>query len=232
MSDERLTPVNLVQILRRVSIFELCDEQQLSGLACACRVRQLPKGSVVFFQSDPSDELYLVISGSIAILLCSPDGRELLINEARAGDYFGELALLTRQPRSASAIAREKTELIVIPAYAFEQVLNNQPQVVRRLLGLTSRRLAASSDRESALAFLDAPGRIVRNLLQLDEENDEKGYITLSQDELAQRTGLTRQTVAKILGRWRRAGWLLTGRGRIMLLNREALKQVAEQSSL
>ncbi|MFN2160389.1 MAG: helix-turn-helix domain-containing protein, partial [Anaerolineales bacterium] len=66
----------------------------------------------------------------------------------------------------------------------------------------------------------------------LDIENAEKGYMTLSQEDLAQRTGLTRQTVAKILGRWRRAGWLLTGRNRIMLLNREALKKVAAQSYL
>jgi CRP/FNR family cyclic AMP-dependent transcriptional regulator len=186
----------------------------------------------VFFQSDPGDALYLVLSGSVAILLNSQDGRELVINEVRCGDYFGEISLITGQPRSASAIACEKSELLVIPNQAFQQVLNNQQQAVRHLLEKTAERLSASSDRESALAFLDASGRIVRILLQLDIENAEKGYMTLSQEDLAQRTGLTRQTVAKILGRWRRAGWLLTGRNRIMLLNREALKKVAAQSYL
>jgi CRP/FNR family transcriptional regulator/CRP/FNR family cyclic AMP-dependent transcriptional regulator len=223
---------DLLKSLRQMPIFCDCDETALLNLARACRVRRLPKDSVVFFQEDPGDALYLVLSGSVAILLNSQDGRELVINEVRAGDYFGELSLLIDQPRSASAITREKTELLAIPAEAFKQLLDQQPRVVRLLLVSTAQRLYASSARESALAFLDASGRVVRLLLQLDQENLDKGYMILSQEELAQRTGLTRQTVAKILGRWRRAGWLLTGRGRIMLLNREALQHVAEQSNL
>jgi CRP-like cAMP-binding protein len=204
----------------------------LQKLARNCRLRRLPKGSLVFFQSDPGDALYLVLSGSIAILLTSPDGRELVINEVRSGDFFGELSIITHQPHSASAITREKSDLVMIPAAPFLELLDCQPTVVRSLLEITAQRLYASSSRESALAFLDAAGRVVRYLLQLDQENSEKGYMVLSQEELAQRTGLARQTVAKILGRWRRAGWLLTGRGRIMLMNRPALQKVAEQSNL
>lgn len=231
MNDGVVTP-DLEKALRLSPIFACCDHDLLAALAKACRMRRLPKGSVVFFQTDPGDMLYLVLSGSVAILINSPDGRELVINEVRPGDYFGEISIITGQPRSASAITREKSELIAIPAQAFLQVLDHQPRVVRLLLESTAQRLSASSARESALAFLDAAGRIVRILLEFDQENIEKGYMILSQDELAQRTGLTRQTVAKILGRWRRAGWLLTGRGRIMLLNRAALEQVAEQSNL
>jgi CRP-like cAMP-binding protein len=73
------------------------------------------------------------------------------------------------------------------------------------------------------LAFLDAHARLARVLLELDRQNEERGDITISQEELAQRSGLIRQTVAKTLGQWRRKGWLLTGRGQIVLLNREAL---------
>jgi CRP-like cAMP-binding protein len=231
MSEGALS-ADLAKALRKSPIFACCDQVSLAALAKACRMRRLPKGSIVFFQSDPGDMLYLVLSGSVSILINSPDGRELVINEARPGDYFGEISIITGEPRSASAITREKSELIAIPAQAFLQVLDNQPHVVRLLLEITAQRLSASRARESALAFLDAAGRIVRILLQLDQENIEKGYMILSQDELAQRTGLARQTVGKILGRWRRAGWLLTGRGRIMLLNRAALEQVAEQSNL
>ena len=222
----------LVESIRSSPLFADCEQTALVNLARACRVRHMPKGSVVFFQSDPGDALYLVLSGSVTILLNSLDGREFVINEVRCGDYFGEISLITGQPRSASAITCEKSELMLIPDQAFQKVLNSQEQVVRHLLEHTAQRLSASSARESALAFLDASGRVVRILLQLDQENADKGYMSLSQEDLAQRTGLTRQTVAKILGRWRRAGWLLTGRNRIMLLNREALNKVAEQSYL
>lgn len=222
----------LVHSLRGMQFLEDVHEAALQKLACSCRLRHLPKGSMIFFQSDPGDALYLVLSGSVAILLTSLDGRELVINEVRAGDYCGELSIITRQPHSASAITREKSDLIMIPAGPFLELLDCQPIAVRRLLESTAQRLYASSERESALAFLDAAGRVVRILLQLDQENAEKGYMVLSQDELAQRTGLSRQTVAKILGRWRRSGWLLTGRGRIMLMNRPALQKVAEQSNL
>ena len=80
------------------------------------------------------------------------------------------------------------------------------------------------SKREGALAFMDAQARLARLLLELEEQEQDKGYVTISQDELAHRTGLIRQTVAKALGEWRRAGWLITGRGRILILNRKALE--------
>jgi CRP-like cAMP-binding protein len=79
-----------------------------------------------------------------------------------------------------------------------------------------------------ALAFYDAQQRLARQLLNLDQLAQDIGYITLSQEELATRVGLTRQTVAAILGRWRRSGWLLTGRGHIVLLNRRELSLLVQ----
>jgi CRP-like cAMP-binding protein len=114
-------------------------------------------------------------------------------------------------------------------------LLDEEPRLVRRMLGIAVARLAASNNRESALAFLNAPARVARILREMDEvdrQTADRGYVTLSQEELAQRTGLTRQTVARFLGDWRRAGWLLTGRGRIMLLKRAELLHIEEQSIL
>jgi CRP-like cAMP-binding protein len=79
------------------------------------------------------------------------------------------------------------------------------------------------------LAFWDAQARLARILLQLEKQETEKGYVTISQEELAQRTGLTRQTAAKILGRWRRAGWLITGRGHILLLKHAELSKLEKE---
>ena len=123
-----------------------------------------------------------------------------------------------------SAIARAKSELLIIPRQAFLSVIEDQPQVALRILEITAQRLQMSGKREGALAFMDAQARLARLLLQLEEQEQDKGYVTISQEELAHHTGLIRQTVAKALGKWRRDGWLITGRGRILILNRKALE--------
>jgi CRP-like cAMP-binding protein len=147
----------------------------------------------------------------------------------RAGDCFGELSVLTGQPRSTGAVAREASEVISIPRDEFLAALESEPKLMRHVLETTARRLRTSSERESALAFLDAPARLARVLLLLDRQTSADGFMIISQEELAQRVGLTRQTVAKTLGRWRRAGWLITGRGKIVLLNRAALRRQAQE---
>lgn len=178
----------------------------------------------MFFRGDPAESFYLLLAGRIVIVLTSTDGRELIINVMQPGDFFGELGLLTGQPRSADAIARQASDLVAIPRHAFLEALECEPRMARRLLEVTAHRLSRSSEFENSLAFLDAQVRLGRVLLDLDDQNEERGYITISQEELAQHSGLIRQTVAKTLGQWRRNGWLLTGRGHIVLLNRSALQ--------
>jgi CRP/FNR family transcriptional regulator, cyclic AMP receptor protein len=209
--------------------FDGLGEASLLALAQAGKFVQVEKGQFIFFQSDPSEKVYIVRSGLVSIVLESPDGREMVINEMHPGDFFGEVGVLTRQPRSTSAIVRTEGVLLELPRQAFLGILGAEPVLARRILEITANRLRGSSERESALAFLDAQARLARLLLQLEQQATEKGYVTISQEELAQRTGQTRQTVAKALGRWRRAGWLITGRGHIMLLNRDALVQLEQE---
>jgi CRP/FNR family transcriptional regulator, cyclic AMP receptor protein len=225
-----LDPVSDVSsFLKTMPLFAGLGEPSLQALARAGKFIQVEKGQFIFFQADPSDKVFIVRSGLISIVLESPDGREMVINEIRPGNYFGEVGVLTNQPRSTSAIARTKSELLALPRQAFLDALDSEPALTRRILELIANRLRISSERESALAFLDAQARLARLLLQLEQQAPEKGYVTISQEELAQRTGQTRQTVAKALGRWRRARWLITGRGHIMILNRDALVQLEQE---
>jgi CRP/FNR family transcriptional regulator, cyclic AMP receptor protein len=217
--------------LAKIPIFADLGETSLLALAQASKSMHVEKGQFIFLQDDPSEKAYLVRAGLISIILESLDGRKLVINEMHSGDFFGEIGLLTKQSRSSSAIARTDSELLVLPHQAFMSVLDAEPALVRRMLEMTAARLRESSERESALAFLDAQGRLARLLLHLGQQELEKGYITISQEELAERTGQTRQTVAKALGRWRRAGWLITGRGRIMLLKHAALADLELEGS-
>ena len=207
--------------LQQIPLFSNMSENSQRLICSSSGFMHFEKGNFIFVQSDPPDKCYLVRSGLVSIILESYDGREMVINEMRTGDLFGEVGLLTQKSRSTSSVARTDCEVLVISGQVFLELLEKEPYLVRRLLELTANRLRTSSERESALAFLDAQARLARLLLQLEKQEVKKGYITISQEELAQRTGLTRQTVAKVLGRWRRAGWLITGRGRILLLKHD-----------
>jgi CRP/FNR family transcriptional regulator, cyclic AMP receptor protein len=212
-----------------IPLFSNLDEKGLRHMVLASKFQRVEKGTILFFQSDPSEFAYIVRHGDISIVLNSPDGRDLVLNEMRSGDIFGELGILTKQPRSTSAIARAESEVLVVPREAFLRVVDSEPQLARRILEVTAERLQRSGEREGALVFMDAQARLARLLLELEKTEKAKGYVTISQEELAHRTGLTRQTVAKALGKWRRAGWLITGRGRIMILNHSALAELEKK---
>jgi CRP/FNR family transcriptional regulator, cyclic AMP receptor protein len=226
---------NYRAFLETIPLFTGLLTTTLDDLAAHCRAVRIEKGEYLFFQEDAAHSIYVVRSGWIAILLHSTDGRELVLAEMRPGDVFGENALITGLPRSASALAHETTAALRIGGPAFLSALDREPLLSRRLLVLAARRLSEGNERERALAFLNAGARIARILLTFDEmdrQTADKGYITVSQDELAQRTGLTRQTVARFLGDWRRQDYLITGRGRIMLLQRRALQALLEEENI
>jgi CRP/FNR family cyclic AMP-dependent transcriptional regulator len=227
MPDNRAEPASSIEkFLKSLALFSELHESSITLLAGSSRFKTIEKGEILFFQGDLSDCAYAVQSGKISISINSPDGREMVINEMVAGHIFGELGILTGQHRSTSAVARFQSTLLIISRQALLRILADEPQITRRMLEITANRLQKSSERENSLAFKDAQARLASILLALDKAEQDNGYITISQDELANRTGLIRQTVAKALGRWRRRGWLLTGRGHIVLLDHAALEDI------
>ena len=227
MPNPRRTPSQIVELLKATQPFSALDSASIEQLVSASRVVALPKGRLLFSQNDESDAVYVVCAGVIALVLSTADGRELVIDELSAGQMFGELSVLTDRRRSTGAVAHAASEVLTIPIDVFEQALETMPALMRQVLAMTAQRLRECSTRESALAFLDAPGRLARALVLLNQEAGNTNIIVTSQEEIAQRVGLTRQTVAKELGRWRRAGWLQTGRGKIVLLDLPALRRAA-----
>lgn len=221
-----------LEFLAEVPLFAGLPEDSLRELDRASRNRSLSRGDYLYLDGDSARSVFIVRAGWMVVLLTHGDGRELVLNEMRRGDLFGQHALLTGAQRSNTVVAHEDSELVELGGDDFLRIVDREPSLARRLLALAALRLCASSERESALAFLGAGARVARVLRLLDDmdsQTTDRGYVTVSQEELAQRTGLTRQTVARFLGKWRREGWLLTGRGRIMLLNRAALRRVEQQ---
>jgi CRP/FNR family transcriptional regulator, cyclic AMP receptor protein len=223
MKAQNIPAGKIAAIFKSNPLFSSLDQKALDALAHSSCLQKVAEGGVIFLQSDLPEAAYILRTGLVEITLTSSDGRQLVINEMHPGDCFGELSVVTGQPRSASAVARKACELLVIPRQAFLTVLETEPNLTRRLLETTALRLSSSSEFESGLAFLDAQARVARLLLDLHRQAGG-GPLAISQEELADRTGLIRQTVAKTLGQWRRLGWIQTGRARIQVLDCAALE--------
>lgn len=233
--SEITSRIEKLKLLRSTPIFSGLNDESFNKLANSSRFVNIAKDSFLFLQHDPANALYILRSGNMVVVLSSIDGREMIIDELKVGDCFGEVALLASGTRTAGALAQENSVVLEITAIAFLSVLDSEPLLARRMLDIATQRLFKSQKRESALAFLGSPARVARVLLDMDaadRDGPDRGYITLSQDELARRTGLTRQTVANILSQWRRRALILTGRGRIMVLDRPGLNQILEESLL
>jgi CRP-like cAMP-binding protein len=227
MSYPDRTPLAIKQYLKSLTVFSGLSDGALNAIANSSHIKRIPKGYVLFSQAEIADAVYVVHSGCIALLLSTSDGQELVINEMHKGDCFGELSLLTDESRSTGALARDDTYVIRIPRDEFLKALATESEFMRQILNTTAQRLRVSSERESALAFLDAPTRLARVVLMLDKEGGSKGIIRISQEDLGRRVGLTRQTVAKILGHWRRSGTIRTGHRKIELLKPVAIQEKA-----
>lgn len=225
-------PDEISRFLAGTRVFSVAREAILKDLARAASCKSVSEGVVLFTQMDPADHVYIVVSGLIILFLATKDGRELVINEMQPGDCFGELSLITDKPRSTGAMTREPSELLLIPSGSFMAALCADVILMQRVLETTANRLRKSSERESALAFLDADVRIARTLLDLDQKEGSQGFIRITQETLGNYVGLTRQTVARTLGAWRREGWVITARGGIRILKKAKLEYEARKMTI
>lgn len=195
-----------LETLARVPLFMGLDPEALEGLGRSVRARRFRRGEVVFHQGDPGDALFIIQSGAIKILLPSDTGDEAILTTLQTGDFFGELALLDGAPRSATAVALERSELLVLPRERFLELLG-EPTIRDALLAGISRELRRLTNHVEELHFLDMAGRLAAQLVRLTREvgrTQADGSIRLeaplTQTDLASMVGCTRQSVNKLLG--------------------------------
>jgi CRP-like cAMP-binding protein len=215
-------------VLKSVGLFAELDDAYLAGLAGRLRSRHCARGQIIFAAGDPGTSLCIVESGKVDAVASSPDGKELVLNSFGPGDVFGELALLTGEPRSADAVAREPSQLLLLPRNDFLAFLEAHPRAAIALLTIVSRKLQHTTEQVQDVTFLDVPARLARVLLELAEAAPKGDGITafrVTQIELAARIGTTRESVNKWLGHFSDQGLIAPGRGHVMILRPQALRQ-------
>jgi CRP-like cAMP-binding protein len=172
--DPRATPTPAELGLARVVLFSELPDADVSALAGRLRRRRYARGATVFLRGDPGGSLYIVAAGAIRILLTSPEGKEMTLALRGPGDFFGELALLDGEPRSADAIAQEPSELLLLQSEDFLSIVHDRPSVAVALLSVLSRRLRQGSQTVEDAAFLDVPARLAIAILRLMEAEGQR----------------------------------------------------------
>lgn len=222
--------MSYVQLLSQVPVFARLAREDLERLSALVRRRDFARGELVFQQGDEGTALYVVRRGEVAIRLGSSDGREVTLSLMGRGQAFGELALLDGEARSADAVAREPSQLLVLQREDFLALLRERPLMAEALLAELSRTVRRVTATVQGAAFLGGRARLARALLELARTQGElqPGGVLLgprlTQTELARLVGATRESVNKWLRAYEREGVLRKERGRVVLLSPERLR--------
>ena len=218
-------------VLRRTPLFATLDQDSSASLRSSMSEIELARGEVLFHEGDPGDSLYVVLRGKIKLGRTSGDGRENLVAVLGPGEMFGELSLFDPGPRSAGATALVDSTLLGLSSDELTPWLASRPDVARALLRAIARRLRRTNDSMSDLVFSDVPGRVAKALLDLSARfgtQAEDGIHVahdMTQEELAQLVGASRETVNKALADFAGRGWLRLEARAVVLTNVERLSQ-------
>lgn len=223
------------EILEHSLLFANLADDRLDQLAALAQSREVAKDTLLFNQGDPGDALYGIASGKVLIYITGPDGREFSLTVLETGDVLGEIALLDGRPRTAAARTMGKCQLLVIQRSHFNQLMDENPALARDLLTLMCDRIRWSSQLIEEFSLMPVEGRLARRLLTLAEllgkTSSEGVRLAISQSELAQFLGISRQIVNQYLQEWRQSGWLELGRGKVIIRDWDAIHQVCFQST-
>ncbi|PDW03324.1 Crp/Fnr family transcriptional regulator [Candidatus Viridilinea mediisalina] len=221
------------ELLRNVPIFARLNPNQLNLLEASLGTCSFARGETIFAQGREGDLLYLIVDGQVRIFTVSQLGQEISVKIFRTGDFFGELALLDGQPRSASAQAMCATHTLTLHRQAFHEAIQSMPAIAVLVLEELSNRLRRTNTYIEHLASYSAPQRIVRTLIDLADQHgvSEDGVMArinlhLTQDDLASLAGTSRETVNRVLASLREQGLIQIERARVSVLNLPRLEQL------
>jgi CRP-like cAMP-binding protein len=220
---------NEEEAVKKAPLFTALDDASATSLRASMTAVKLSRGQVLFKEGDEGDRLFVVVDGKLKLGTTSNDGRENLLSILGPGDMFGELSLFDPGPRTATATAVVDSKLL---ALAHDQVIGwvkEHPQVSLQLLGRLAQRLRKANDVLSDLVFADVPGRVAKAIIELGDrfgtEKDDGLHVNheLTQEELAQLVGASRETVNKALADFATRGWIRLEPRAVIVLNHERL---------
>ena len=217
------------QILARAGLFQGVERSAVTALTRQLRPVDFPRGHVIFAEGEPGDRLYIIISGKVKIGRRNPDGRENLLTIMGPSDMFGELSVFDPGPRTSSATTITEVRAVSMDRDALRAWISDRPEIAERLLRVLARRLRRTNSNLTDLIFIDVSGRVAKRLLGLAQRfgTREGGAMRLThdltQEEIAQLVGATRETVNKALAEFAHRGWIQLDGKSLLICDSERL---------
>lgn len=224
------------ELLGNVSIFSSLSPEELDQLLNATTTKRVEPKETLFRKGDPGNQLYGILSGSLKVTTTGVDGKDVLFSLMGPGEVLGEIALLDNERRSATVVAVEATDLLVLDRRELIPFLERHPLATIGLAGVLASRVRRLSERAEDRQSLPLPARIAKKLLALSEQHGKRPIVggpvevRLPQQDLADLVGTTRESVNKQLRSWEEEGILTLGRGRVVLMQPTALEAIRKTS--
>jgi CRP/FNR family transcriptional regulator len=220
-------------VLSRAPLFQALDADGAQALRSGVAEVRLARGDRLFDEGDAGDRLYVILEGKMKLTRAAADGRENLLSVLGPGEMFGELSLFDPRPRTSSAVAVTDARLAALAHDSLRTWLTGRPDVAMHLLRALAQRLRRANDVMADLVFTDVPGRVAKALLDLAHrfgEQQPEGlqvHHDLTQEELAQLVGASRETVNKALADFAARGWLQLSAKSVLIMDPDRLAKRA-----
>ena len=207
---------------------------EIDTLLHYARVERYPAGEEIYAKGSPGQSMMAVLRGTVKMTSVSSEGKEIVLNIMHPGDIFGEIALVDGEERSADAVAMTDCELLVLNRRDFMPILEKRADICLILLRILCQRLRQTSEQVEDVLFRHLESRVAKALLHLAESAALHAVpglpieLHVSQRELGNIAGGSRESVNKILQSWHKAGWITLGKGTIAIRDLVAIERVAK----
>ncbi|MGN6414926.1 Crp/Fnr family transcriptional regulator [Flexivirga sp.] len=221
------------EAVRKAPLFAALDDDAAEALLSTMTRTRIARGQELFHEGEQGDSLYVITAGKVKLGRRSPDGRENLLAILGEGEMLGELSLFDPGPRTATASAIADTELVGLSHPDMTDYLGTRPEIAMTMLSALAARLRRTNEALGDLVFTDVPGRVAKALLDLSrrfgQPSDEGTLVAhdLTQEELAQLVGASRETVNKALADFSSRGWIKLEARAVTLIDTERLQRRA-----
>ena len=230
---EVLVPDSAPKALHKVKLFAGLSPEELGKIEVVCRYKRFSANEQIFDRNSKARDVFFVIRGKVRVVNYSLAGREITLDDISEGEYFGELAALDGQPRSASIMALTDCLIVALSPVQFVQVLERHPKVALRALRRLSQIVRRSTERIMDLSTLGANNRVHADLLRLAEAGDKKDNTVMIRPipvhgDIASRIGTTRETVARVLNDLARRGIVKRTKDALVISDMARLHEMVE----